>query len=102
MAMGDEERQRIRAIEQLVAEFVEERGDTYEDAVHQLIEVKCRFLGGEPDQWAYADITEVLLSVFPAKIMLEPDEIAEVPEATAEFFRLLRGSFRATPEVFEG
>jgi hypothetical protein len=29
MTMDDEERQRIRAIEQLVAEFVEERGDTY-------------------------------------------------------------------------
>lgn len=44
----------------------------------------------------------MLLSVFPAKIMLESDEIAEVPEATAEFLRFLGGRFPDTTEDYEG
>lgn len=91
--MGDEERQQIQAIEQLVREFVEQRGDRYEDLVQQLIDVKCNYLGGVPDQWAPADVTEVLLSVYPAKIMLEPEDLTEVPEAVAEFLRFLGRRF---------
>ncbi len=93
MAMDYHERQRTQAIERLVGEFVEERGDTYEEFVHQLVDVKCNYLGGAPDQWPPAHVTEVLLTIYPAKIMLEPEDLTEVPQATAEFLRFLAGRF---------
>ncbi len=60
-----------------------------------------RLPGGAPGQWTPADVVEVLFSTFPAKIMWEPDELAELPDAAAEFLRFLADRFPLMADEYE-
>ena len=102
MAQGDgiDNRQQ-RAIDRLVREFSKQGGDRLSDAVERLLEVKCGFLGGAPDDWGVRDVAEVLLDVHPVNVILEPDEFPQVVPAAAALMRFLAERHPSKAEKFE-
>lgn len=90
-----------RAIDRLVREFTKQEGDRLSDAVERLLEVKCDFLGGAPDDWDLRDVAEVLLDLHPVNVILEPDEFPQVVPAAAALMRFLAERHPSRAEMFE-
>ena len=102
MAQGngiDNRQQRV--IDRLVREFTKQEGDRLSDAVERLLEVKCDFLGGAPDDWDLRDVAEVLLDLHPVNVILEPDEFPQVVPAAAALMRFLAERHPSRAEMFE-
>lgn len=80
-----------RARDRLIDEFVEAGGSGYEDVAEQILDLKWGHLGGDLVNWSPADLDEVLFGLYPAKVLLDAEGIADVPEGFASFLRFLAG-----------
>ncbi len=80
-----------RARDRLIEEFAGSGGDTFERVAEQLLDLKWGYLDGDILHWSPADIDEILFGLYPAKVMLDGEGIAEVPPGFASFLRFMAG-----------
>jgi len=59
------------------------------DIAEQLIHYKWGYLDDHLARWSCADLDKILLELFPAKMMLAPDEAGEMIEETRTFLQFL-------------
>lgn len=97
----DEEQLR-EACDQFVREFIAEQGEELAGEVDRLVDVKCNYLGGAPDEWGAHDVAEVLFEIYPAKVMLEPGRVSRVPVAAAALLRFLAQRDPDQSDGYEG
>lgn len=55
----------------------------------QVLDFKWGYMDGNLAHWATVDITEILLGLYPAKVMLDPEDLTDVPAGFAAFFPFL-------------
>jgi hypothetical protein len=55
----------------------------------QLVDFKHSYLGGDLGRWTADDLSEILLEIYPRKVVLEPADHADVISGIAAFLRFL-------------
>jgi len=75
--------------DELTAAFESAAGQEYGWVASQVLDFKWGYLDGDLARWTTDDIDEILLALYPAKVMVEPDDIDVIPVAFAAFFRFL-------------
>lgn len=55
----------------------------------QILDFKWGYLDGDLSQWRMQEVEEVLLALYPAKVMLDADDLDLVPEGFARFLAFL-------------
>lgn len=78
-----------RARDRLIEDFAASGGDGFERVAEQVLDFKWGYLDGDLVNWSPADLDEVLFGLYPAKVMLDAEAIAEVPPGVASFLRFL-------------
>jgi len=63
--------------------------DLSPDSFEQLIHYKWGYLDGHLTSWRRADLDKVLLELFPAKVIVDDDELGEILPETAAFISFL-------------
>lgn len=79
------------ARDRLIEEFARSGGGGFERVAEQVLDFKWGYLDGDLLDWSPADIDEVLFGLYPAKVLLDTEGIAEVPTGFAAFLRFLAG-----------
>jgi hypothetical protein len=79
------------ARDRLIEEFARSSGGGFERVAEQVLDFKWGYLDGDLLNWSPADIDEVLFGLYPAKVLLDAEGIAEVPAGFAAFLRFLAG-----------
>ena len=89
-AVGPEDQEGFGvARDRLVAAFVGSGGAEFERVAEQVLDFKWAYLDGDLLTWSPADVEEVLFGLYPAKVLLDADGIAEVPAGFAALLRFL-------------
>ncbi|MEX1094166.1 MAG: hypothetical protein WEF28_13580, partial [Acidimicrobiia bacterium] len=57
----------------------------------QVLEFKWGYLDGDLTRWTVEDIMEILLGLYPAKVMLDPEDLDAVVTGFAGFVRFMAG-----------
>ncbi len=71
-------------------DWLVEHGLDGEDWVaHQLLHYKWAYLDGHLGFWGVAELQEILLGLFPRKVVVEPEDVPLVVPAAANFLRYL-------------
>ena len=68
------------ARDRIVAAFEEVYGHRFGRVAEQVLDLKWGYLGGDLDHWSPEDVEEILLGLYPAKVMLDAAEIVDVPK----------------------
>ena len=55
----------------------------------QVMDFKWGYLDGDLSRWERVEVEEILLGLYPAKVMLDPDDLDQVVAGFAGFFRFL-------------
>lgn len=79
------------ARDRLIEEFAGSGGGGFERVAEQVLDFKWGYLDGDLLNWSPADIDEMLFGLYPAKVLLDAEGIAEVPTGFAAFLRFLAG-----------
>ncbi len=66
-------------------------GGGFDRVAEQILDFKRGSLDGDLLNWSPADLDEVLFGLYPAKVLLDAEAIAEVPPGFASFLRFLAG-----------
>ena len=77
------------ARDRLIAAFAGSGGEGLEPVAEQALDFKWGYLDGDLGNWSPADIDELLFGLYPAKVLLDAEDIAEVPVGFAAFLRFL-------------
>ncbi len=77
------------ARDRLVASFVEWGGAGFERVAEQVFDFKWGYLDGDLRNWSMADVEEVLFGLYPAKVLLDAEGVAEVPAGFSALLRFL-------------
>ncbi len=85
----DEQEAFERARDQLINGFAASGGTGFERVAEQVLDFKWGYLDGDLLNWTPADLDEVLFGLYPAKVLLDAEAIAEVPLGFAAFLRFL-------------
>lgn len=80
-----------RARDRLIEDFVASGGGGFGGVAEQVLDFKWGYLDGDLLSWSPADLDEVLFGLYPAKVLLDAEAIAEVPPGFASFLRFLAG-----------
>lgn len=56
---------------------------------YQLLQAKCAYVDGALARWTVPDLHEVLLDVFPRKVMVDADEVERLVPTAERFFEFL-------------
>jgi len=87
---SDDEKAFHRARDGLVAGFeATAAGRGHGWIAEQLLDFKWGYLGGDLARWAPAEISEILLGLYPAKVMLDEEDLDLIPPVVAAFLRHL-------------
>lgn len=86
----DEEDAFYAARDHLVAGFEQSRGgDDLGWVAAQVLEFKWSYLDGDLARWRAEDVEEILLGLYPARVMLDPDGLDPVVAGFARFLEFL-------------
>ncbi len=77
------------ARDRIIAAFVDEHGPELGHVASQVLDLKWNHIDRDLDNWSPEDVEQILLGLYPAKVMLSPAEIALVPGGLAKLLRLL-------------
>ncbi len=77
------------ARDRIVAAFGDGQGHGFGHVAAQVLEFKWGYLDGDLDHWSPGDVEEILLGLYPAKVMIDAAEIAAVPAGFAALLRFL-------------
>ncbi|MEE8406335.1 MAG: hypothetical protein V3S32_04225, partial [Acidimicrobiia bacterium] len=55
----------------------------------QVLDFKWGYLDGDLSRWEFEDVEEILLGLYPAKVVLDPDDLDQVVTGFAGFLRFL-------------
>ena len=90
-----------RARDRLIEDFVAWGGEGFERVAEQVLVLKWGNLDGNLLNWSPADLDEVLFGLYPAKVLLDAEAIADVPPGFASFLRFLAGRRPENSPPFE-
>jgi hypothetical protein len=94
----DDEDAFYAARDELVSRFeLSPRGHDVGWVAAQVLDFKWGYLDGDLSQWDPEDVEEILLGLYPAKVMLDRDDLDQVVTGFAGFLRFL-GDERIAPE----
>ena len=79
------------ARDRLLAEFADAGGEEFVSIAEQVLDLKWGYLDGDLVSWSPEDLDEILFGLYPAKVLLDAGDIAEVPIGFAWFLRFLAG-----------
>ena len=65
------------------------RGHDLGSVAAQVLDLKWGYLDGDLSRWQPDEVEEILLGLFPAKVMLDPDDLGQVVAGFAGFLRFL-------------
>lgn len=71
------------------------------DSFEELVHYKWGYLDGHLTRWSRADLDAVLLELFPAKMIVDDDDLADVVPETAAFVAFLADTGLLDPESEE-
>ena len=77
--------------DRLLAEFADAGGEEFVSIAEQVLDLKWGYLDGDLVNWSPEDLDEILFGLYPAKVLLDAGDIAEVPIGFAWFLRFLAG-----------
>jgi hypothetical protein len=80
-----------RARDRLIEEFTAAGGAGFAPVAEQVLDLKWGYLDGDLMHWSPADLDELLFVLFPAKVLLDAEAIAEIPRGFASLLRFLAG-----------
>jgi hypothetical protein len=80
-----------RARDRLIEDFAASGGEGFERVAEQVLDLKWGYLDGDLLNWSPDDLDEVLFGLYPAKVLLDREAIADVPPGFAAFLRFLAG-----------
>lgn len=75
--------------DQLTDRFAELHGHDHAHHASQVLDLAWNHLGADPSEWDTEDLDAVLLDLYPAKVLVEADELAHVVPTVSAFLRLL-------------
>lgn len=73
----------------IVTRFEKAHSGGFGQVAAQVLDFKWGYLDGDLDHWSPEDVEEILLGLYPAKVMLDAAEIADVPVGFAALLRFL-------------
>ena len=79
------------ARDRLIGEFAGSGGGGFERVAEQVLDFKWGYLDGNLGDWSPTDIDEILFGLYPGKVLLDAEGIAEVPAGFASLLRFLAG-----------
>jgi len=85
------------ARDRIVAAITDVDGSVLGNIAGQVLDLKWSYLGGDLDHWSPEDVVKILLNLYPAKVMLDEADMADVPTGFAVLLRFL-GSDRPRHE----
>jgi hypothetical protein len=87
----DDQKAFEQARDRLIEDFSASGGEGFERVAEQVLDFKWGYLDGNLLHWSPADLDEVLFGLYPAKVLLDREMIADVPPGFASFLRFLAG-----------
>jgi DNA-binding transcriptional ArsR family regulator len=87
----DDQKAFEQARDRLIEDFGASGGDGFERVAEQVLDFKWGYLDGNLLNWSPADLDEVLFGLYPAKVLIDGEAIADVPAGFASFLRFLAG-----------
>jgi hypothetical protein len=85
----DDEDAFYRTRDDLVAAFEATIQQEYGWVASQVLDFKWGYLDGDLAGWSTEDVDEILLGLYPAKVMVDPEDIDTIPVAFAAFLGFL-------------
>ncbi len=77
------------ARDRIVAAIADVDGSVLGKVAGQVLDLKWGYLGGDLDHWSPEDVVKILLNLYPAKVMLDEADMADVPTGFAVLLRFL-------------
>lgn len=75
--------------DRLIASFSRSGGAGFEHVAEQVLDFKWNYLDGDLRHWSVEDVEEILFHLYPAKVVIDAESIAEVPAGFAALLRFV-------------
>lgn len=90
LVFGPDDQEAFEAArDRIVAAIADVDGPVLGQVAGQVLDLKWGYLGGDLDHWSPEDVEKILLDLYPAKVMLDKAQIADVPTGFAVLLRFL-------------